>query len=395
VAELGNGAPWRPANARLYLRQLGLGREVVDPSAALVATAGWLRRAADATSDGGVSWGYRLRGGWAASYPETTGYIVPTFLALDASPLADGRDRERAERSIRFLAGVRLPDGSFPGRRIDENRTEPSVFNTAQILHGLTAWHTATGDDAIRTMALDAARWLVDGQDEDGTWRRHAYGGIPVAYVAHGTCWLAEHAEATGDDAARRAAERHLDWVLGQYDAGAGWFDLAGFTAEDHAARRAVTHTIAYTIWGVLDLGLRLGRDDAIQAAATAAAQVAGVVRREGRLPGMLDAAYIAGASWECLTGNSQMALIWLRLASLGHSAGDREAATIALDRVRRSISLRSSDRGIRGGVAGSDPPWGTYIRFTFPNWAAKFTIDALLAEGKATGPVATVDEAG
>jgi len=42
----------------------------------------WLVRAQDnsATRDGGVSRHYSLANGWAASYPETTGYIIPTML---------------------------------------------------------------------------------------------------------------------------------------------------------------------------------------------------------------------------------------------------------------------------------------------------------------------------
>ncbi len=76
------------------------------------------------------------------------------------------------------------------------------------------------------------------------------------------------------------AAGRHLDWVLAQQDARTGWFDLAGFSASDHAARVAVTHTIAYTIAGVLHLGIELERPDAVAAAQRAAAAVAGLLER-------------------------------------------------------------------------------------------------------------------
>lgn len=382
---IAQAAPWRPASAGALLRPLRP-RVVGSREAHLRAAADWLRRAQEATPDGGVSWGYRLREGWAPSYPETTGYIVPTLLALDGGPYRDGEDRRRVEEAIAFLANVRLPDGAFPGGRVDENRARPSVFNTAQILHGLTAWHRASGDAATAEMAAMAARWLADAQDDDGAWRRHTYNGLPVAYVVHGSCWLAEHAEHAGDAVARAAAERHLDWVLARFDPEAAWFDLAGFTAEDHAARRSVTHTLAYTVWGVLDLGIRLGREDAVSAAAAAATRVAGVVRRDGFLPGMLDAGWRAGSTWQCLTGNSQMALVWQRLEAIGHPGGDREAARTVLDAVLAAQSLTAGDDGIRGAIAGSDPPWGAYLRFVFPNWAAKFTIDALLGESSADG---------
>ena len=36
-------------------------------------------------------------------------------------------------------------------------------------------------------------------------------------------------------------------------------------------------------------------------------------------------------------------------------------------------------NKGIRGGIAGCYPVWGGYIQYGYPNWAAKFFIDALL----------------
>ena len=96
---------WSPAVARHLIGMARRGGSAgARPSpglpastAHLEAAAGWLRRAQDATVDGGVSWGYRLHGGWAASYPETTGYIVPTYLAL-ADAGRRRRDRRRCPR---------------------------------------------------------------------------------------------------------------------------------------------------------------------------------------------------------------------------------------------------------------------------------------------------------
>ena len=199
-------------------------------------------------------------------------------------------DVDRARRAISFLLGIQLPSGAFPGARIDQNRTAPSVFNTGQILNGLVAWHRATNDPATAEAAARAAAWLVSSQEPDGAWSRDVYNRLEVAYLAHATCWLAEYGEHAGDAVAMAAAGRHLDRLLQRYDPATGWFDGAGFSAEDHAARRSVTHTLAYTIWGVLDLGLRLGRPEAVEAASRSAARVAEVVHRDGRLAGMVDA---------------------------------------------------------------------------------------------------------
>lgn len=50
---------------------------------------------------------------------------------------------------------------------------------------------------------------------------------------------------------------------------------------------------------------------------------------------------------------------------------------------VKQYHSLDSSNDGIRGGISGSAPLWGSYIRFGYPNWAAKFFIDAMLLLGQ------------
>src|SRR5262245_29789264 len=64
----------------------------------LAATLEWLCAAQDASGDGGVSALYDIRSGaWGPPYPETTGYIIPTFFDA-ASWSGDGSYRARAER---------------------------------------------------------------------------------------------------------------------------------------------------------------------------------------------------------------------------------------------------------------------------------------------------------
>ena len=58
----------------------------------LVMAIDWVERAHAAAGDGGISKGFDLlRNRWASSYPETTGYTIPTLLnaavVLDRSEL--------------------------------------------------------------------------------------------------------------------------------------------------------------------------------------------------------------------------------------------------------------------------------------------------------------------
>jgi hypothetical protein len=379
-----DGEFWRSGNARLLregvMRHHRAARIATPDRDQLIAAAQWLERAQDATRDGGVSGRYALAGGWTSSYPETTGYIVPTFLAL-AKVLGEPAYRDRAARCIDFLLGVQLADGAFPGAEIAENRTEPSPFNTAQILHGLVAWHRETGDEKSGQAARRAANWLISCQDADGAWRQHVYHNTPASYSAHASCWLAECAEHFGEQCYRQAAERHLDWVLSQVDPQTGFFEGMGFSREQQEDRIAVTHTIAYTIWGVLFSAELLGREDGVSAASRAAEAIAHRLELTRGLPGVLDHRWKPRAVFTCLTGNAQMALIWLHLYRRDGDARLLNAALRAIDDVKAAQSFDNPNPGLRGGIAGSDPVWGDYLRMAVPNWSAKFFIDALLAK--------------
>jgi hypothetical protein len=78
----------------------------------LRAAAQWLAAAKDSQSDGGIAGRYRLGRGWTSSYPEATGYIVPTFLALSrnstASRLPETRRTGSAVFVVRAIAGRRV-----------------------------------------------------------------------------------------------------------------------------------------------------------------------------------------------------------------------------------------------------------------------------------------------
>src|SRR5579871_6677218 len=374
--------PWKSGHAKLLLGQSvdinANARAAVSDEQHLMAAAKWLAAAQDASKDGGIAGRYKLAVGWTSSYPETTGYIVPTLLAL-ADHLNDDAYRERARRAVGFLLSIQLDSGAFPGLEIAENRTEASAFNSAQILHGLTAWHRATGDEQTLKAARRAADWLISIQDPNGSWTRHCYAGVANDYSAHLSCWLAEFGQHTGEQRYLDAASRHVDWVLSHIDTETGWFPLAGFSTAQHNAGEAFTHTIAYTIWGVLYSSQILKREDGIKAAARAAGAVARRLELQKSLPGILNREWRAAHMPVCLTGNCQMALIWFRLYGINGDETLLNAALKAIDEVKRAQPLGNRNPGINGGIPGSFPIWGQYITNAIPNWAAKYFIDALL----------------
>jgi squalene cyclase len=99
-----------------------------------------------------------------------------------AEELGEARYRERARRAIEFLLSVQLDSGAFPAMEIAENRTKPSIFNSAQIVCGLLAWHKTSGDERVLGAMRRACDWIVGEQDPDGAWRKHLYGDITYTY---------------------------------------------------------------------------------------------------------------------------------------------------------------------------------------------------------------------
>jgi hypothetical protein len=389
------GRPLAPGHARFLMRQItplrpARGAEG-DDELHVRAAANWLAAAQDSQPDGGVSGRYKLQSGWSSSYPETTGYLVPTLLRL-ADHWQEPSWRDRAERTVSFLLRLQLPEGAFPGGEVAENRTAPSPFNTAQILQGLVSWHRHRADAPVGEAAARACRWLIAVQDQDGAFRRYFYNDRAAAYSAYLSCWIARYGVLFADPAATRAAGRHLDWLLARQDRATGWFQDSGFDAAQHATQTAFTHTIAYTIAGVLLSSLLLGRGDGVEAAARAAD---GMLRRfedSGSLPGLLDRAWRPVEHAQCLTGNCQMALIWLLLYRHGGARNYFDAAVRALDLVKAAQDLDNPNPGLRGGIGGSHPIWGSYIPRALPNWATKFFIDAMLEKRRNTPSAQPLD---
>src|SRR6185436_6062964 len=69
-----------PSLIGMYVRDAVGARGKLDTSRAhLDATMAWLCKAQDSVEGGGVSAGYSVIDGWLPPYPETTGYIIPTF----------------------------------------------------------------------------------------------------------------------------------------------------------------------------------------------------------------------------------------------------------------------------------------------------------------------------
>jgi len=349
------------------------------PERAIDACLTWLARAQDgsSTADGGVARHFSLIGGWSASYPETTGYIIPT-LFREAAMRDDPDLSLRAKKMLDWLVDIQLPDGGFQGGMITEQPVLPVTFNTGQILLGLAAGTEALGDDRYRDAMNRAASWLVDTQDDDGCWRRHptpfAEPG-DKAYETHVAWGLFEAERVEPGRGYGEAGLKQVRWALTNQQQN-GWFSRC--CLDDPT--QPLTHTLGYALRGILE-AYRLSEERALlNAAMKTAEKLRDAMREDGFLPGRFDRYWQPAIPWSCLTGSVQLALCWFQLFTLTGDPNYLKAGRKANSFVRRTIAI-DGPPDQKGGVRGSYPISGPYGRYQYLNWAAKFAIDSFRME--------------
>lgn len=355
-----------------------------DAQACVQAALDWLCKAQDASAsaDGGVARDFSLIKGWATSYPETTGYIIPTFIELghrqDRNDLHD-----RARRMLDWCVAIQFPEGGFQGGKIDATPRVPVTFNTGQILLGLAAGSKAYGDQKYLEAMHKAAAWLRDSLDADGCWRKFptpfAAAG-EKAYETHVAWGLFEAERVAPGHGYGTAGLRQVDWALTKQTDN-GWFGSNCLTNP----QAPLTHTIGYVLRGVLEGYLLSGRTDLLSAARKTADGLLQAIRDDGRLPGRIDAQWRGAVDYVCLTGSVQIAHC---LFLLYRATGDERYWTQGqrlTGYVRRTMLLDGPAEQ-RGGVKGSFPVDGDYGQWEYLNWAAKFFIDAHLLEADIRG---------
>ena len=291
-------------------------RHAFAPPAPMAARAlGWTR--ANKLPTGGV----RVQSGHPYSYPEVTGYLVPTLLAYG--------ERELAAELTDWLLCIQRGDGSFTDP--DEGRSY--IFDTGQVLRGLLA-------------AIDLVPGAADGARRAAEYlHSNASGGrFPGAY-AGSDCPEAVHLYVLPALAAAATAlgeRKFLDTAYALLD---------GYrTSDDFCRIGDLTHFLAYELEALIDLG-------AAELALPILAKVEELQRPDGGVRGRDDAA------WICSTGVAQLAICWYKV---GRTA-PADAAMEWLERHQEST----------GGFRGSYGPGASYKPDVEISWAVKFALDA------------------
>jgi rhamnogalacturonyl hydrolase YesR len=324
----------------------------------------WILNAQKATPNGGVSAWYNLSTGYCpTSYPEVTGYIIPTMFDL-FHITGEKKYRDVAIKMADWITSVQLSTGAVPAMDF----STPYVFDTGQCISGWVRAYKETGNARYLKAAEKAASWLVGMQSKDGSFPLTPFTRSTHTYHCRVSWMLLQLYELTQNSIYKDVAVSNLDWALG-FQKPDGWCVP---TSQE------TTHFIAYAGRGMLESSQITGNKAYLVFAQRLADALIKLQLPNGMLYGEYNRAWKPVVDSSCLTGNLQTAIIWMRLYAITGDEKYRAAATKAIKYVLDTQDIASQNPGINGSIAGSQPLSGSYCPNMYLSWATKFFIDAV-----------------
>lgn len=345
----------------------------------------WLLHARRATPDDGVPVGFfpcnETYDGWLPSYPETTGYIVTTLLAY-SEHFGDPCARQAALEMAEWEIEIQMPSGAVQGGPVCVPAQQTAAaFNTGMVLDGWCSAFAATGERPFLDAARRAAVFLAQDIDGRGYFRTNgAYvsGGEIKTYTCLCAWALYRFGALSGESRYRDLATKVVDAALAQQQPN-GWFSHNCLTRSE----APLTHTIGYTLQGVLEVGLLTHRERYIAAVIRSVDALCARVDRRGLLPARFYRDWKPASLSSCLTGNAQVAIICYRLYEAKGVSAYKEVADALVDSLKSLQAIDTSSPQLKGAIPGSFPLFGEYMRGGYPNWATKYFIDALMLQDR------------
>ncbi|MBZ0312898.1 glycosyltransferase [Clostridium butyricum] len=274
------------------------------------------------------------------SYPEVTGYYIPTLMKWGF--------RDIALDYTKWLCSIQKDDGSW----YDTNNKEPYVFDSAQILKGLLSVRNMYPE--VDYNIKKGCDWILSNMQNDGrliTPSKELWDESQCSELIHLYCLspLIEAGKQLKINSYRQAAEKIAKYYINNYK-------------EEILDFNILSHFYAYIMEALCDIGMKELAKEAME-------KVAGIQREDGMVPAYKD------VNWVCSTGLFQFAIVWYKL-------GEIERGNKALD---YAIRLQNNSGGWYGSYTTIDTlkdmdikEYPTYFETSEISWAVKYFLDAL-----------------
>ncbi len=264
------------------------------------------------------------------SYPEVTGYIIPTLLSWG--------EKDRAIQFADYLVSIQNPDGSWNAPQCKIAYT----FDTGQILKGLLSLVDIRPE--YKQNILKGCDWILTQQRSDGSistpdysvWSLPNDKRVPEAIHLYALLPIRTAGKKWNIPKYNECVNKALNFYLKKND-------LTDFNT--------LSHFHAYIIEALIDLGETKRAEQAM-------INLSAYQNRNGSVPAYQDAKFV------CSTGLFQYAICWYKLNELEKG---NKAFSYALKLQNRS-----------GGWFGSYGWKANYFQNQEISWAVKYFLDAL-----------------
>lgn len=280
------------------------------------------------------------------SYPEVTGYYIPTLMRWGFSELAVSY--------AKWLCSIQHLDGAW----YDTEGKNPYVFDTAQILKGLLAVRGRV--DGVDVAIRKGCDWILSNIKENGrltTPSKEEWGEEGVcSELIHLYCLspLYEAADVFGEKKYREASDKVADYYITEH-------------GEEIRNFGFLSHFYAYVMEALCDIGReKLARESM--------KQLEKLLDEKGYVPAYHD------VNWVCSTGMFQLAIVWFKLGDLEHG---NKALNYAAKLQNESGGWYGSYPTIDNPKASDRKEYPDYIADAEISWAVKYFLDAVYFKNK------------
>lgn len=340
----------------------------------LHATLRWLATAHDTCRNKGVASKFDIFEGWGSAYPETSGYIINTFLTYSLQFNLSEFHRRAIELGD-WEISIQREDGAIFSNMESKN---VRVFNTGQVMLGWLELYEVTNETKYLNACVKAAEYLVSAQEPTGEWIKDTHCGART-YETRVSWVLLRLGQVISEDKFIQAANRNTSWTLQQFT-DIGWIKNCGFYDND-----PITHVLDYTLRGLLEIYALNGDKKILNRVENSlnhlinASQNNFVNGVTGMLPGSFDRDWTPDKSSSCLTGTAQFGYTLYRYNQIVKNNNYIKFADTLIDAVKSTQLINTGLSEIDGAVPGCFPFARGYCHNQYPNWAAKFFADALM----------------
>ena len=315
------------------------------------------------------------------SFPETTGYIIPTLLEYSKLKNIDSIYEISLEMG-EWIVDITRDDGGL-GEAYGFYRPYPRIFTTAQAIMGLLSLYQKNKDKKFIKCAIKMGEFLIKNLNSDGSWNaEYTFLKTTTTYKSRVSWILMLLYETTYEEKFKQASIRSLEYII-QLKTNLYWPVSCTFEQNNNA----LTHLLGYHLVAIVNFAYyeKLSNNKLSEELKDHCNffynKLNDLLFIENELKAQINNKFQNTSSYTCLTGNAQImyfAILFEKYNKLSDNLLSQKLYnTIYNKQIKNNLDI------INGAISGSYPIDGDYMSYMLPSWANKFFIDSLLLKNK------------